>query len=72
MRHGLLAIANGFVRKVDVMSTAKEKSVVPSNSVSYQRLAKENQHLRHANRCLQERLDQMGDLTNDLILVIHI
>jgi hypothetical protein len=72
MRHGRLAIANGAVKKVDVMSAAKEKSVVPTNLVSYRRLAKDNQRLRHANRCLQERLDLMGDVTNDLILVIHI
>jgi hypothetical protein len=72
LSHGRLAIANGAVRKVDVMSAAKEKSAVPTNSVSYRRLAKDNQHLRRANRCLQERLDLMGDITNDLILVIHI
>ena len=29
----------------------------------------DNQNLCHANRCLHERLNQMGELNNDLILV---
>lgn len=70
MQHGRVAIANGAVRKVDVLSASKEKTIASSNSVSYRCMTKENQRLRHANRCLHERVDQLGELTNDLIMVL--
>ncbi|KAL6591833.1 hypothetical protein ACP70R_049696 [Stipagrostis hirtigluma subsp. patula] len=34
-------------------------------------MAKENRHLHHTNRRLHERLDQLGELTNDLILNLY-
>ena len=69
MRHGRVAIANGAVKKADVLSAAKEKSVASSNSASYRSMAEENRQLQQANRGLHERIDQLGDLTNDLIVV---
>ena len=69
MRHGRVAIANGAVKKADVLSAAKEKPVASSNSASYRCMAKENRQLHQANRGVHERIDQLGDLTNDLIVV---
>ena len=57
MRHGCVAIANGAVKKADVLSAAKEKSVASSNSASYRSMAKENRQLHQATRCLHERVD---------------
>ena len=67
MRHGRVAIANGAVKKADVLSAAK--AVAASNSASYRSMAEENRQLQQANRSLHERVDQLGELTNDLILV---
>ena len=69
LRHGRVAIANGAVKLADVRAAAKKKNHASSNVASYRRMAKDNQNLRHANRCLHERLNQMGELNNDLILV---
>ena len=69
LRHGRLAIANGAVKLVDVRAAVKKKNPTSSNVASYRRMAKDNRNLRHANRCLHERLNQMGELNNDLILV---
>ena len=69
LRHGRLAIANGAVKLADVRATAKKKNLASSNVASYRRMAKDNRNLCHANRCLHERLNQMGELNNDLILV---
>jgi hypothetical protein len=70
LRHSHVAIANGAVKMADVRSAAKKKKFASSNSASYRRMAKANQNLRHANKCLHECLDQMGELIiNDLILV---
>jgi len=71
MHHGRVAIANGAVKKADVLSAAKEKSVASSNSASYRSMAEENRQLQQANRGLHERVDQLGELTNDLILNLY-
>ncbi|KAG0522218.1 hypothetical protein BDA96_07G017800 [Sorghum bicolor] len=71
LRHGRVAIANGAVKLADVRAAAKRKNPASSNVASYRRMAKDNRNLRHANRCLQERLNQMGELNNDLILDLY-
>ncbi|CAN6179420.1 unnamed protein product [Urochloa humidicola] len=71
MRHGRVAIGHGAVKKAKVLSAAKEKTVASPNSAPSRHMAKENQRLRHANRCLHERVDQLGELTNDLILNLY-
>ena len=68
LRHGRVAIANGAVKLADVRAV-EEKNPASSNVASYRCLAKDNRNLRHVNRCLHERLNQMGELNNDLILV---
>ncbi|TVU09102.1 hypothetical protein EJB05_42543, partial [Eragrostis curvula] len=71
--HGRLAIAHGAVRAADVRAAAKEKSVRPSNSMSFQSMARENAHLRReCARLTQESRDnamrqEKQQLTTDLL-----
>ena len=64
--HGRLPIADGAIKKADVISTARQKSLRPSNSASHRRTVQENIELKRHNESLQNTVD----IHQQLILVL--
>ena len=64
--HGRLTIADGAIKKADVISTAREKNLRPSISASHRRTVQENEALKRRNEFLENKVD----IHQQLILVL--
>lgn len=57
--HGRLAIADGAIKKADVISTAREKKLRPSTSAAHRRTVQENEELKRHNENLQRHNENL-------------
>nr|XP_025876855.1 uncharacterized protein LOC9270452 isoform X6 [Oryza sativa Japonica Group] len=59
--HGRVQIANGAVRKANILAVAKSTNVRPANSIAFQNMARQNEQLLRENQYMrkkQERTDK--------------
>ena len=71
--HGRLAIADGAIKKADVISTAREKKLRPSTSAAHRRTVQENEELKRHNENLQrhnENLQHKVDMHERILVVL--
>ena len=71
--HGRLAIADGAIKKADVISTAREKKLRPSTSAAHRRTVQENEELKRHNENLQrhnENLQHKVDMHERILVAL--
>jgi hypothetical protein len=61
--HGRLAIADGAIRKADVISAVRERNLKPTTSVAHRQTVRENEELKRQNANLQQRVEITQQLT---------
>ncbi|XP_037451250.1 uncharacterized protein LOC119321825 isoform X3 [Triticum dicoccoides] len=57
--HGRLAIADGAIKKADVISTSREKKLRPSTLAAHRRTVQENEELKRHNENLQRHNENL-------------
>nr|XP_025876853.1 uncharacterized protein LOC9270452 isoform X3 [Oryza sativa Japonica Group] len=65
--HGRVQIANGAVRKANILAVAKSTNVRPANSIAFQNMARQNEQLLRENQYMRKKQER----TDKLLLALY-